>query len=75
MSFTERMQAYEEALNSQDREAFERLMEAARNNCMAASDACRPIIFEAMVVSIMLFRRKRLDKLEKEFRSVKERKT
>jgi hypothetical protein len=57
---------FKEALNSQDREAFERLMDAARNNCMAASNACRPIVFEAMAISIMLFQQKRLEKLEKE---------
>jgi hypothetical protein len=56
---------FREALNSQDREAFERLLDAARNNCMAASNACRSVVFEAMVMSIMLFQQKRLDKLEK----------
>jgi hypothetical protein len=56
---------FKEALNSQDREAFERLMDAARNNCVAASNACRPVVFEAMVMSIMLGQQKQLSKLEK----------
>ena len=55
---------FKEALNSQDQEAFERLMDAARNNCMAASNACRPVVFEAMVMSIMLSQQKRLQKLD-----------
>jgi organic hydroperoxide reductase OsmC/OhrA len=46
---------FEEALNSQDQEAFERLMDAARNNCMAAVNATRPVVFEAMTMSILLF--------------------
>jgi hypothetical protein len=62
---------FKEALNSQDQEAFEQLMDAARNNCMAASNASRPIVFEAMVMSILLFQQKRLDKLEKEQDSMK----
>jgi hypothetical protein len=56
---------FREALNSQDREAFERLMDAARNNCMAASNAYRPVVFEPMVMSILLFQQTRLDKLER----------
>ena len=60
---------FKEALNSQDREAFERLMDAARNNCMAASNACRPVVFEAMVMSIMLSQQMQLSKLEKKLDS------
>jgi hypothetical protein len=56
---------FKEALNSQDREVFERLMDAARNNCMAASNACRPVVLEAMVMSILLSQQKQLSKLEK----------
>jgi len=64
---------FREALNSQDQEAFERLMDAARNNCVAASNACRPLVFEAMIMSIMLGQQKQLTKLEKKLSpSVKE---
>jgi hypothetical protein len=60
---------FKEALNSPDREAFERLMDAARNNCMSASNGCRPVVFEAMVMSIMLSQQKRLGELEKKLGS------
>jgi hypothetical protein len=60
---------FEEALNSQDQEAFERLMDAARNNCMAAGNATRPVVFEAMVMSMMLSQQMQLCKLEKKLNS------
>jgi hypothetical protein len=60
---------FREALNSQDRVAFEQLMDAARNNYMAASNACRPVVFEAMVMSIMLSQQMHLSKLEKKLNS------
>jgi hypothetical protein len=66
---------FKESLSSQDQEAFEQLMDTARNNCMAAGNACRPVVFEAMVISIMLFHQKKLDRLEEEICSLGECKT
>ena len=61
------------ALRSDDREAFEQLMDACRNHASAGSNATRPVLFEAMAMSIMLFQQKKLIKLEKELNAIKQR--
>jgi hypothetical protein len=66
---------FAEALITQDQEAFEQLMDASRNYCMAAGNASRPVVFEAMAMSIMLHQQKRLDKLEKELNTLREQET
>jgi hypothetical protein len=38
----------------EEREAFHMLMDMCRNNAMASGNACNPIIFEPMVMSILL---------------------
>jgi hypothetical protein len=43
-------------------------MDMCRNNAMAAGNACNPIIFEPMVMSILLGQQKRLRKLEQELK-------
>lgn len=43
-----RWSGFARALRKDDREAFEELMDAARNNAMAAGNATKPIIFEPM---------------------------
>jgi len=46
---------FRKALTSdEDREAFDELMDMCRNNAMAAGNACNPIVFEPMVMSILL---------------------
>jgi hypothetical protein len=56
---------FRKALNSEeDREAFETLMDMCRNNATASSNACNPIIFEPMVMSILLAHQKKLQDLE-----------
>jgi hypothetical protein len=67
-------QKFKEALNTQDQEAFEVLMDASRNYCMAASNATRPVVFEAMTMSILLCQQKRIERLEKELNSFREQK-
>ena len=55
---------FRRALTSdEDREAFEELMDMCRNNAMAAGNACNPIIFEPMVMSILVGQQKKLRKL------------
>jgi hypothetical protein len=49
-------------LSDEDREAFDELMDMCRNNAMAAGNACNPIIFEPMVMSILLCQQKKLRK-------------
>ncbi len=52
---------------SEDVRAFDQLMDMCRNNVMASGNACRPVIFEAMVMSILLAQTKEMAKLEQEF--------
>ena len=61
------------ALRSDDREAFEQILDACRNYASAGSNSTRPVLFEAMAMSIMLFQQKRLLKLEKELNALKQR--
>jgi hypothetical protein len=60
------------ALRTDDREAFERLTDACRNHASAGSNATRPEVFEAMVMSVLLEQEKRLIRLEKEFSAAKQ---
>jgi hypothetical protein len=64
---------FAKALRNDDREAFERLMDACRSYASAASNATRPVLFEPMAMSILLFQQKRLTELEKELDAVKKR--
>jgi hypothetical protein len=50
--------------SKEDLEAFEQLLDACRKNSMAAGAACRPEVFEAMVMSILLCQMKRICVLE-----------
>jgi len=60
------------ALRVDDREAFEQIMDACRNYASAGSNATRPVLFEAMVMSILVFQQKRLLKLEKELYALRQ---
>jgi hypothetical protein len=60
------------ALRIDDREAFERIMDACRNYASAGSNATRPTIFEPMIMSVLLFQQKKLMKLEKELDAIKQ---
>jgi hypothetical protein len=51
--------------SEEDREAFDSVMDLCRSQAMAASAACKPILFEPMVMSILLGQQKRVRKLEK----------
>ena len=52
------------ALRADDRVAFEELMNACRRHASAAGAATRPIVIEAMFVSILLSHQKTLMKVE-----------
>jgi hypothetical protein len=64
---------FAKALRNDDLEAFEQLMDACRSYASAASNATRPVMFEPMAMSILLFQQKRLIKLEKELNALKQR--
>ena len=59
-----RWNGFARALRKDDREAFDELMDMCRSNAMAAGNACNPIIFEPMVMSILVGQQKKLRKLE-----------
>ncbi len=60
-----RWSGFAKALRVEDREAFEALMDACRSYASAGSNATQPILFEPMVMSILLFQQKKLNRLEK----------
>jgi hypothetical protein len=59
-----RWKPFVKSLSEQDREIFEVLMNACRNNSMASSNACKPVIFEPMVMAILVFQQKKIKALE-----------
>ena len=60
------------ALRKEDRAAFEQLMDICRNYASAGSNATRPVLFEALVMSILLHQQKILNRLEKELLAARE---
>jgi hypothetical protein len=57
--------SFRNALESeQDKEAFGQLMDMCRRNAMASGNACNPIIFEPMVMSILVAQQKKIRELE-----------
>jgi hypothetical protein len=62
----QRWSGFARALRKEDRVAFDRLMDVCRNYASAGSNATRPVLFEAMVMSILLNQQKLLNRLEKE---------
>jgi len=64
-----RWKGFRKALSADEgKEAFDEIMDMARTNAMAAGNACNPIVFEPMVMSILLGQQKRIGKLESFFR-------
>ena len=61
-----RWSGFARALRKEDRAAFEQLIDICRNYASAGSNATRPVLFEAMVMSILLHQQKTLNKLKKE---------
>ena len=66
-----RWKGFEKALRTEDREAFEELMDACRNYASAGSNATNPILFEPMVMSILLSQQVKISRLEKVLDAVK----
>ena len=70
----ERWKGFRKGLRGKDAEAFDRMMNACRLFASAGSMATRPILLEAMFMSILLHQekaiteiREKLDRLEKQF--------
>jgi hypothetical protein len=67
-----RWNGFAKALRTEDREAFEALMDACRSFASAGSNATQPILFEPMIMSILLFQQKKLHRLEKALDAIKQ---
>ena len=61
-----RWKGFAKALRSEDREAFETLMDACRSYASAGGNAVQPVLFEPMVMSILLSHQIELQSLRKE---------
>lgn len=70
-----RWSGFARALRMPEREVFEELVDMSRNNAMAAGNACNPILFEPMVMSILLAQQLRIRELESKLQDVLGRKT
>jgi hypothetical protein len=66
-----RWSGFEKALRTEDRQAFEALMDACRNYASAGSNATNPILFEPMVISILLSQQVKISRLEKALDAIK----
>jgi hypothetical protein len=60
----QRWSGFARALRKEDRAAFDRLIDICRTYASAGSNATRPVLFEAMIMSILLDQQKLLNKLE-----------
>ena len=60
------------ALRSEERQAFETLMDACRSYASAAGNATKPILFEPMMMSILLHQQMSLQRLQKELNDLKQ---
>jgi hypothetical protein len=63
---------FAKALRTDDKEAFEQMIDACRNHASAGSNATRPEMFEPMVMSILLEQQKKLTRLEKILDAIKQ---
>jgi hypothetical protein len=67
-----RWSCFARALRKPDREAFDELIYAFRSYASEISTANKPIIFEPMVMSILLFEQKRIGELEQNLREMQQ---
>jgi len=51
--------------SDEEKQAFDELMDLVRGNVMAGGNACNPILFEPMAMSILLGQQKRIMTLQR----------
>jgi hypothetical protein len=61
----QRWSGFARALRKEDKVVFDQLMDVCRSFASAGSNATRPVLFEAMVMSVLLHQQKSLNRLEK----------
>ena len=67
----QRWNGFARALRKDDREAFNQLMDICKNYASAASCATRPVLFEAMAMTILLDQQKTINQLNKQQQEIK----
>jgi hypothetical protein len=65
----QRWSRFARALRQDDREVFEQLMDICKNYASAASYTTRPVLFEAMAMTILLDQQKTINQLEKKLQA------
>jgi len=68
-----RWKGFAKTLRTEDKEAFDAVMDACRSLASAGSNATQPILFEPMIISIVVSLQKKLIRLEKRLNAVEER--
>ena len=66
----QRWTGFTKALQQQDKEKFEQLMNICKNYASAASNATRPVLFEAMAMTILLDQQKTIKHLQKKIQTI-----
>jgi hypothetical protein len=66
----QRWRGFVRELGQEDRVVFEELMDICRNYASAASCATRPVLFEAMAMTILLDQQKTINQLQKKLQEV-----
>ena len=54
-----------------EKQAFDEIMDMCRSNSMAAGNACNPIIFEPMAMSILLSQQIKIQKFERKLTEIR----
>jgi hypothetical protein len=67
-----RWNGFAKALRTEDKQAFDALMDACRNFASAGSNSTQPVLFEPMIMSILLSLQKKLLRVEKQLNATKQ---
>ena len=65
----QRWNVFARALRKDDRIVFEQLIDICKNYASAASNATRPVLFEAMAMTILLDQQKIINQLQKKLQT------
>ena len=65
----QRWNGFARALRKEEREAFNQLMDICKNYASAASCATRPVLFEAMTMTMLLDQQKKINQLQKKLQT------
>ena len=66
----QRWNGFARALRQDDRIVFEQLMDICKNYASAASNATRPVLFEAMTMTMLLDQQKIINQLQKKLQTI-----